>query len=88
MFTNSKPILMDDVDRLMASTDPNLVHLLFDTGHIYYAGGDPLSLAQKHASRIKHVHLKNIRPKVLADALTQKLSGGDPRGHLFGPRRP
>jgi inosose dehydratase len=67
-------MIMDDVDRLMASTDPKLVNLLFDTGHIYYAGGDPLSLAQKHASRIKHVHLKNIRPSVLADALAQELS--------------
>jgi inosose dehydratase len=67
-------MIMDDVDRLMASTDPKLVNLLFDTGHIYYAGGDPLKLAQKHASRIKHVHLKNLRPKVLADALAQELS--------------
>lgn len=67
-------MIMDDVDRLMASTDPKLLHLLFDTGHIYYAGGDPLLLAKKHASRIKHVHLKNIRPGVLADALAQQLS--------------
>ena len=52
---------MEEVDRLMENTNPELVHLLLDTGHIYFAGGDPLVLAQKYANRIKHVHLKNIR---------------------------
>lgn len=52
---------MEEVDRLMSNTDPELVHLLLDTGHIKFAGGDPLALAEKYAKRIKHVHLKNIR---------------------------
>ncbi|OEK08064.1 myo-inosose-2 dehydratase [Flavivirga aquatica] len=54
-----------DVDRLMESTDPDLVHLLFDTGHIAFAGDDPLQLAIDYADRIKHVHLKNIRRPVM-----------------------
>lgn len=53
-----------DVDRLMASTDPDLVHLLLDTAHIAFAGDDPLDLARAHAGRIGHVHLKSIRPEV------------------------
>jgi inosose dehydratase len=67
-----------DVDRLMKSTDPKLVHLLFDTGHIYWGEkGDPLSalnLASAHADRIKHVHLKNIRRPALHKALSEELS--------------
>lgn len=51
----------DEVDRLMAATDPKLVHLLLDTGHLYFAGADPLAVAEKHAARIKHVHLKDLR---------------------------
>lgn len=54
-----------EVDRLMASTDPELVHLLLDTGHLYFSGDDPLDMAQAYASRIKHVHLKNIRKPIM-----------------------
>ncbi|MFL5657551.1 MAG: myo-inosose-2 dehydratase [Ktedonobacteraceae bacterium] len=53
-----------EVDRLMTDTDPQLVHLLFDTGHLYYAGDDPLDMVKTYADRIKHVHLKNIRKPV------------------------
>ena len=38
--------------------------LLFDTGHLYCAGDDPLAMAKAHAARIKHVHLKDIRDDV------------------------
>lgn len=55
----------EEVDRLMADTDPAHVHLLFDTGHLYWAGDDPLELARHHADRIKHVHLKDIRQEVM-----------------------
>jgi inosose dehydratase len=58
----------EEVDRLMAETDPSLVHLLYDTGHIYWAGDDPLALARDHADRIKHVHLKDIRQDVMEES--------------------
>lgn len=57
-----------DIDRLMSGTDPENVKLLLDTGHLYYAGVDPLAVAQKYANRIKHVHLKNIRQSVLDES--------------------
>ncbi|MCZ8205835.1 myo-inosose-2 dehydratase [Gemmatimonas sp.] len=50
-----------DVDRLMAETDPEVVFLLLDTGHLLVAGDDPLAMTRAHANRIKHVHLKDIR---------------------------
>jgi inosose dehydratase len=91
-------MIRSDVDRLMKSTDPKLVHLLFDTGHLFFAGGDPLSLAQAYADRIKHVHLKNIRKLVMDQALAENLSfkqsiqagiftvPGDPEGCIdFAP---
>ena len=53
-----------EVDRLLEMTDPALVNLLLDTGHLHWAGDDPLALARDHAKRIKHVHLKDIRDKV------------------------
>jgi inosose dehydratase len=63
-----------DVDRLMASTDPDLVFLLLDTGHIAFAGDDPLELARAHADRIGHVHLKNIRPEIVSRVRDEGLS--------------
>ncbi len=56
-----------DVDRLMAETDPGLVFLLLDTGHLYCAGDDPLAMTRAYADRIKHVHLKDIREDVWKD---------------------
>ncbi|MFE9404944.1 myo-inosose-2 dehydratase [Streptomyces sp. NPDC006530] len=54
-----------DIDRLLASTDPATVHLLLDTGHLAFAGDDPLDLARAHADRIGHVHMKDVRPEVV-----------------------
>jgi inosose dehydratase len=53
-----------DVDRLMASTGPE-VGLLLDTGHLTFAGGDPVEAARQHAKRVVHVHCKDIRPDVM-----------------------
>jgi inosose dehydratase len=64
----------DEIDRLMNSTNPEYLHLLLDTGHLYYAGVDPLQVAKKYATRIKHLHLKNIRQQKLQESKEQKLS--------------
>ncbi len=66
-----------DVDRLMTSTDPDLVHLLLDTGHIAFAGDDPLAMAQDYGDRIKHVHLKSVRADVAAKVRADNLSFQD-----------
>ncbi|MFF9624990.1 myo-inosose-2 dehydratase [Streptomyces griseosporeus] len=66
-----------DIDRLMASTDPHLVHLLLDTGHLAFAGDDPLEVARDHADRIGHVHLKSVRPEVVRRVREEGLSFQD-----------
>ncbi|MFM0051395.1 myo-inosose-2 dehydratase [Caballeronia grimmiae] len=53
-----------DVDRLMASTS-DAVGLLFDAGHITFAGGDAVTTLQKHIARVCHVHCKDVRPEVV-----------------------
>jgi inosose dehydratase len=65
---------LPEIDRLMENTDPENVKLLLDTGHLYYAGVDPLEVTQKYADRIKHVHLKNIRKPILDESIRQKRS--------------
>jgi inosose dehydratase len=70
-------MMRPEVDRLMESTDPNLVNLLFDTGHLAFAGGDPLELAQAYGERIKHVHLKDVRADIAKTAREQHYSFQD-----------
>jgi inosose dehydratase len=50
------------------------VHLLLDTGHLVCAGADPLEVAREHGTRIKHVHLKDVRSDVVEKARQQGLS--------------
>jgi inosose dehydratase len=54
-----------DVDRLLENSG-EAVGLLLDTGHMTFAGGDPIAVAKKYAARIKHVHCKDIRRYALA----------------------
>ena len=61
-----------EVDRLMASTGPE-VGLLLDTGHLTFAGGDPVAAAKRHATRVVHVHCKDIRRGVMAEAKRRDL---------------
>jgi inosose dehydratase len=57
----------EDVDRLMEITSPD-VGLLFDTGHMTFAGGDAAAMLAKHIERVCHVHCKDVRPAVVAMA--------------------
>ncbi len=61
-----------EVDRLMASTGPE-VGLLLDTGHLTFAAGDPERAAKRHAARVVHVHCKDIRPAVMEKAKAEDL---------------
>ncbi|HWN07022.1 MAG TPA: myo-inosose-2 dehydratase [Steroidobacteraceae bacterium] len=63
----------DEVDRLMDSCD-DAVSLLLDTGHLTFAGGDPVRTAARHVARIAHVHCKDVRRAVLTHCLNRDSS--------------
>ena len=63
----------DEIDELMQRTGPEL-GLLLDSGHCLFAGGDPVAVAKRWASRINHVHCKDIRKHVMLDAKNRNLS--------------
>jgi len=64
----------EEIDRLMEMTDPELVGLLYDTGHLVFSGEDHLAVLHKYLKRIKHVHLKNVRFEVMEKAKKEKWS--------------
>ena len=57
-----------EIDKLMAMTGDD-VGLLLDTGHLVFAGGDPVAVARRHGKRIVHVHCKDVRAGILRDVL-------------------
>ena len=64
----------EEIDRLMEMTDPELVGLLYDSGHLVFSGEDHLAVLHKYLKRIKHVHLKNVRFEVMEKAKKEKWS--------------
>jgi inosose dehydratase len=55
-----------EIDMLLAHTDPALVGLVLDMGHYMFGGGDPLEALKKHHDRIWHIHFKDCHPAVAA----------------------
>ena len=62
-----------EIDRLMANTRED-VGLLLDTGHLVFAGGDPIAVARRHGARIVHVHCKDVRAKVAQEVIDEDRS--------------
>jgi inosose dehydratase len=76
----------EEIARLLRDTDPSLVGLCLDTGHVAYGGGDPAEIARTHARRVRHVHLKDLRRDVRADALARRLDFREAVGlDVFAP---
>lgn len=64
----------EEIDRLLAQTNPNSVSLLFDSGHLFFDSIDPTKILKKHVQRVKHVHLKDVRKAELENARKQNMS--------------
>jgi inosose dehydratase len=59
----------EDVDRLLEVSE---VGLCLDTGHVIVGAGDPLALARGAATRVIHVHLKDV-----SAATAERVAAGD-----------
>jgi inosose dehydratase len=64
----------EEIDRLLDGTDPTLLFLLYDTGHLAFSGEDPEKVLAKHIGRVRHVHLKDVRMDVLEKVRSERLS--------------
>ena len=64
----------EEIDRFMAEVDPDLVYLLFDSGHCSFAGIDPVKVLGKYIDRTKHIHLKDLRSDVVAQSRKESWS--------------
>jgi len=51
----------DEIDRILDTTDPKYVRLLFDVAHYQAGGGDPALAIHRYANRIALLHIKDLR---------------------------
>ena len=61
-----------ELDRLLRQTDPDLLGLCLDTGHLRFGGGDPLAAIAQYGPRIWHVHFKDYSPRVAEQGARQE----------------
>jgi inosose dehydratase len=66
----------DEIDALLKRTSPDLLGLVFDTGHYAFGAGDrdgSLTRAglERFADRITHMHYKDCQPEVAAQATAE-----------------
>ena len=54
----------EELDKLMELTNPEVLGLCLDMGHLAFGGGDPMAALKKYYDRIWHVHFKDYDPKV------------------------
>lgn len=64
----------EEINRLMAETDPEKVSLLFDTGHLVFSGENPIEVYQTHKDRIHHIHFKDIREEKMDEVKDNDMS--------------
>ncbi len=65
------------IERFLEDTDPELVNLCLDTGHVAYCEGDNVDIVRKFPERVTYVHLKSVDPAVRARALSEGLPLSD-----------
>ena len=63
----------DELERIVASVPAELAGLCLDTGHLDYAGMDPIATIRRHAGRVDYLHFKDIDPVTYADIMGRRI---------------
>lgn len=62
----------EETRRLLDHTDPELLGLVYDTGHWKFGGGDPLEGLKEFRDRIWHVHFKGYSEAIAARSRAER----------------
>lgn len=65
-----------ELEHVLAATDPGLVRLGPDTGHLAWAGADPAAFLARHGDRVGALHLKDVRLAVVERGRREDLDYG------------
>lgn len=59
----------DEIERFVQSVPYEECGLVLDTGHIYYAGGDPATVLRRYKDRLDYVHFKDVNQAVYDEVM-------------------
>lgn len=62
----------DEIEDVLDCIDPKLLGVCLDSGHSIYAGFDPVAFFQRHSQRVSYLHLKDVNPQVLEQAIANR----------------
>ena len=60
----------DEVECILSDVPASEAAICVDTGHMAYAGIDPIAFYRRHAGRVRHFHFKDVDPAALARSLS------------------
>lgn len=63
----------DEIDRICADVPAQEAGLCLDTGHVSYAGMDPVATLARHLDRLDYIHFKDIDPRKFAEVMARRI---------------
>lgn len=63
----------DEIARVAADVPIETAGFCLDTGHIFYAGMDPVESLERYADRLDYIHFKDIDATVFADVMGRRI---------------
>lgn len=63
----------DELDRIVSDIDHDVAGLCLDTGHLAYAGMDPIAVLRRYWDRTDYIHFKDIDPAVFANVMGERI---------------
>lgn len=63
----------DEIERIAADVAPETAGLCLDTGHLFYAGMDPVAALERYAERLDYIHFKDIDPSVFRRVMGERI---------------
>ncbi|WP_440058119.1 TIM barrel protein [Pseudomonas fragariae (ex Marin et al. 2024)] len=63
----------DELGRLLKDIPDDTAGLCLDTGHLYYAGMDPVASLRTYSDRLDYIHFKDIDPAVYELVMNERI---------------
>ena len=63
----------DEIARLVGDIGPETAGLCLDTGHLAYAGMDPVATLRRYRDRLDYIHFKDIDPVVFDQVMSEHI---------------
>ena len=63
----------DEIKRVAKDIPQEAAGFCLDTGHMFYAGMDPVETLRHYADRLDYIHFKDIDARLLADVMGRRI---------------